>query len=1063
MSTSTPDLSTIEPIYWLCIICTAVIGLLLAKFDTAEIKYRGQSPASHLASYLNGKDGHMSNADLGLGLLEPHWKLFTLDHAQWARFLQAAAHWLSTIAAPIFGVFSWLAALVRPENQTKATKKDARKVDKAIEMTRAQQLSAYSGYIYLFSLGILREICCRIWALLFNDEVAKRYLNRERWTGGWVEFYLQHMYKHILDCFSRPISSAPDACMDVVTRVREGGMIFGPLHSFECTQKSKRCVNLSSYNYLGFGGIDENCTPAARAAVLQQGFCSAATRTEGGTCKIHLDLEEEVARFLGKDDALVLGMGFATNSTILPALFEAQTSGQGVLVISDELNHRSIVEGVRLSGAVVRAFAHNCMVSLESELQRAVEEGQPITGCPWRKVFVVVEGIYSMEGDFCRLREVVTLKNRYNAYLYLDEAHSIGAVGATGRGVTELLGVPTKEVDIMMGTFTKSFGSAGGYVASSKAVINALRQNAPGSFFSSSMAPPCAAQALAALQVISGTRGGTTGADKLKQIRDNSNFFRLRLEEAGFKVLGDIDSPIIPVMLHHPLKMAAFSRRCLEEGVAIVIVGYPAVPVLYERARFCISAAHTRDQLADTAAKVTSIGREIGVLFAQYAGPRVIGSRQEETRTRALQLRTAPLESHGVVSWTPESLTPATMNSCSSAAALQAAMEVTPAAALDFRLFDPLGYISHQLKEAQDAAEAVLNVYGFGACGPRGFYGTTMPHLELETKIARTLGVESAIAYSAGVVTASSVLPALVQKGDHVIIDSEAHLGILTGLRLCRAKVTWVATGDVQAVKAALSEGAQGKVESVRTFVVVEAICQRTGAIAPLAELVQLKEQYGATLILDESLSIGSLGEHGLGLSEYCGIAANKIDAVIGSLEHGLGGVGGFCAGRKALIEHQRLAGAGYCFSAACPPSACSASTATLEDMVGAGGKKRRQDLCAMSLALHQVLDELTKKSSEQIKLSSSRDSWVQHICWTGKDALSGERLLTKVARHCQTSGGVYVQVCTSGFTNVEKAFCKRVGAPFATVPSLRLCAAASHTSDDIGKLKAALEAAFDF
>jgi len=388
------ELSTIEPIYWLCVICTAVIGLLLAKFDSAETKTRGHSPASHLASYLDGKDGYMSNADLGLGLLEPYWKFLTLDHAQWAPVLQAAAHWLSTISAPICWVFRWLAALVRPKDPAKATKKDGGKVDKAIEMTRAQKLSAYSGYMYLFSLGILREICCRIWALFFNDDVAKRYLKRERWTSGWVEFYLQHMYKHILDCFSRPISSAPDACMDVVTRVREGGVIFGPLHSFECAQKSMRCVNLSSYNYLGFGGIDENCTPAAHAAFLQYGFCSAATRTEGGTCEVHLDLEEEVAHFLGKEEALVLGMGFATNSTILPALFEAQTSGQGVLVISDELNHRSIVEGVRLSGAVVRAFAHNCMVSLESELKRAVEEGQPTTGCPWRKVFVVVEGIY---------------------------------------------------------------------------------------------------------------------------------------------------------------------------------------------------------------------------------------------------------------------------------------------------------------------------------------------------------------------------------------------------------------------------------------------------------------------------------------------------------------------------------------------------------------------------------------------------------------------------------------------------------------------------------------------
>merc|ERR1719313_1799655 len=148
-----------------------------------------------------------------------------------------------------------------------------------------------------------------------------------------------------------------------------------------------------------------------------------------------------------------------------------------------------------MSAVTVKAFKHNDMVDLERILKKSVDHGQP-SGKPWRKIVVIVEGIYSMEGDFCRLREIVALKNRYKAYLYLDEAHSIGAVGGTGRGVTELLGVPTSEVEVMMGTFTKSFGSAGGYVASSKAVIDALRQTAPGSVFAAAMSPPCAAQAL---------------------------------------------------------------------------------------------------------------------------------------------------------------------------------------------------------------------------------------------------------------------------------------------------------------------------------------------------------------------------------------------------------------------------------------------------------------------------------------------------------------------------------------------------------------------------------------
>ncbi|CAK9000002.1 Long chain base biosynthesis protein 2d [Durusdinium trenchii] len=244
------------------------------------------------------------------------------------------------------------------------------------------------------------------------------------------------------------------------------------------------------------------------------------------------DIMQENAKALSRAGSAMDSRPFAREEKIqLPG---EMAGGTGILVLSDELNHRSIVEGVRLSGCTVRAFQHNNMTALETELNRAIEQGQA-SGKPWRKIFVVVEGIYSMEGDFCRLREIVSLKNKYGAYLYLDEAHSIGAVGRTGRGVTELLGVPTREVDVMMGTFTKSFGSAGGYVAASKEVIAQLRRVAPGSVFAGAMAPPCAAQALQALRVISGEEGGDTGAKKLAAIRENANYFREELSRQGFK------------------------------------------------------------------------------------------------------------------------------------------------------------------------------------------------------------------------------------------------------------------------------------------------------------------------------------------------------------------------------------------------------------------------------------------------------------------------------------------------------------------------------------------------
>jgi 7-keto-8-aminopelargonate synthetase-like enzyme len=880
------------------------------------------------------------------------------------------------------------------------------------------------------------------------------------------------MYRVIMDCFNRPIASAPDACVDVIKRTRPGGIFWSPLHDPKPSEDVQRCVNLASYNYLGFGGVDEFCTPAAEKAFNEHGFSSGGARTEGGTLPLHRELEREVASYLGKEDALVLGMGFATNSTILPALFEA--GGNGVLVLSDELNHRSIVEGVRLSGCTVRPFPHNCMRALEAELQKATTEGQP-NGKAWRKIFIVVEGIYSMEGDFCRLREIVTLKNRYKAYLYLDEAHSIGAVGQTGRGVTELLGVPTSEVEVMMGTFTKSFGSAGGYVASSQAVIDSLRQSAPGSVFASAMSPPCAAQALAALRLISGSIGGNAGAAKLAQIRDNSNYFRERLEQEGFKVLGDEDSPIIPVMLHHPRKMAMFSRKCLSRGIAVVIVGYPAVPVLYERVRFCISASHTRQQLSKVMDDVVAIGKEIGIMYCKNMSTTEKTSREVEIKEYNKLLRTAAMQTRAeaapatetVAKWSPEALAPQAKSSPLALAAKDAARNDEGSLSNDFRLFDPLGYVAKPSTSAQEAAREALHHYGFGACGPRGFYGSTKPHLQLEAKLAACLGTESAIIYSAGVATVSSVLPALVQRGDRVILDTEVHLGVRAGLRLTRADISWVPQGNLEALEAALAAGGNSssskekdKKKQQQTFVIVEALSQRTGQIAPLADIVRLKEKYGALLILDESLSFGAYGTTGKGLFEQSGVDIHRIDAIVGSLEHAVAGVGGFCAGKRGLVEHQRLAGSGYCFSASCPPSACSAIAATIDDLQTPSCADRRGDLHRKTEKLHVALTHAVAEAQSVFEVVSSHSSYMQHIRWStqlDKVPLPGEQesKLVQLAQAFAVNSGLKIQVCSPSLCGAEIAFDARIGFPKdqLALPSLRICAAAGTHEKDIETL----------
>lgn len=182
-----------------------------------------------------------------------------------------------------------------------------------------------------------------------------------------------------------------------------------------------------------------------------------------GTNPLHTELESLTAKFLGVEDAIVFGMGFATNSLNIPTLITP-----GCLVVSDEKNHASIILGLRLSGATPKVFKHNNMNDLERVLRESIIAGQPGSGKPWKKILIIVEGVFSMEGSIVKLPEIIALKKKYKAYVYLDEAHSIGATGPSGRGILEYYGVDPNDIDILMGTFTKSFGSAGGYIAGNK-------------------------------------------------------------------------------------------------------------------------------------------------------------------------------------------------------------------------------------------------------------------------------------------------------------------------------------------------------------------------------------------------------------------------------------------------------------------------------------------------------------------------------------------------------------------------------------------------------------------
>lgn len=247
------------------------------------------------------------------------------------------------------------------------------------------------------------------------------------------------------------------------------------------------------------------------------------------------------------------------------------------------------------------------MDDLRELLREVISQGQPRTHRPWKKIMVVVEGLYSMEGTIVNLPELVELKKEFKFYLYVDEAHSIGALGENGGGVCDFYGVDPAHVDILMGTFTKSFGAAGGYIAADKTVIDHLRLNNHAYTYAEPMSVPVAQQVLTSMRIICGEDGTDEGRRKIKQLAENAQYFAERLRRMGFIVYGDHGSPVVPLLLFNPAKIPAFSRELLKRGIAVCVVGYPATPIISSRARFCLSAAHTRadiDHALDTISEV---------------------------------------------------------------------------------------------------------------------------------------------------------------------------------------------------------------------------------------------------------------------------------------------------------------------------------------------------------------------------------------------------------------------------------------------------------------------------
>ncbi|KAJ5804662.1 uncharacterized protein N7518_000965 [Penicillium psychrosexuale] len=466
-------------------------------------------------------------------------------------------------------------------------------------------LTTYISYLILIAFGHVRDF----FGKRFREEHYRHLKPRNGYgalNSDFDNFYVRRLKLRINDCFERPVTGVPGRTITLIDRATDDHN-----QHFFLTGTTTDTLNLSSYNYLGFAQSDGPCADLAEESIKKYGIAAPSTRAESGTQDMHLEVEDLVARFVGKESSMIFSMGFGTNATIFPALVS-----KGCLLISDELNHASIRFGARLSGASIAMFKHNDMKDLELRLREAISQGQPRTHRPWKKILVVVEGLYSMEGSMCNLPGLVHLKRRYKFNLFVDEAHSIGAIGPKGRGVCDYFSIDTSEVDILMGTLTKSFGANGGYIAADKVMIDALRATNSGVYFGESPAPAVLSQISSALRIISGELVPGQGEERLQRLAFNSRYLRLGLKRLGFIVYGHDDSPIVPLLLFNPAKMPAFSHEMLRRKISVVVVGYPATPLVSSRARFCVSAAHTKDDLDRVLTACDEIGNVLQLKFS---------------------------------------------------------------------------------------------------------------------------------------------------------------------------------------------------------------------------------------------------------------------------------------------------------------------------------------------------------------------------------------------------------------------------------------------------------------
>ena len=346
-----------------------------------------------------------------------------------------------------------------------------------------------------------------------------------------------------------------------------------------------------SNSYLGLSD-DPRLKEAAIAAIKKYGTSCSGSRFLNGTLDIHEELEEKLARFVGKDSAVTYSTGFQVNLGVVSSL-----GFRGGFTFLDSLDHACIIDGSRLGFAEVRKFAHNDMDALEAKLKMVPLDAPKL---------IVVDGVYSMEGDIANLPKIVELCEKYNASVMVDDAHGLGVIGENGSGTASHYGL-TDKTDLIMGTFSKSFGSLGGFIAGDFEVINYLKHNSRSLIFSASMTPASVAAASKALDIM------IEEPERREHLWDITRHAQKSFKERGFDT-GRTQSPIIPLFVRDTMKAMAIVRMAYESGVFITPVIAPAVPENDVLIRFALMATHSREQVDEAVEKLTVIFKKVGVI-----------------------------------------------------------------------------------------------------------------------------------------------------------------------------------------------------------------------------------------------------------------------------------------------------------------------------------------------------------------------------------------------------------------------------------------------------------------